>query len=107
MIYPLLTILDFSRLALFVYHDETVNNKYLSDFIKTDNQIDSKKFDPHKITHNGFYEVMICPLTQSPAAQGHPFYASFFVKVFNQKAVGAVIAIRESMCKLISQGVFA
>ena len=92
---PIINILDFAHLSLYVYKDAKIVQNTSADFIQTrQGAIYADEFNPQKLADNGFYEVLLSPHVQNIESLSNPFYASFFVKVVNRKAVGAVIAIR-------------
>lgn len=90
----MINLLDFAKLSLYIYKDIKTNNQYLSYFMKSKHPINHDEFSLKNTPKNGFYEIIVDEGIQSHSAQAHPFYASFFVKIHNHKAVAAVIAIR-------------
>lgn len=94
----MLTIIDFAKLALYVYKDPK-DNILLHDFIKFNHAFHVSDFDPKRLPVNGMYEVTVDSVMQSNTRDD--FYASFFVKVENCRAIGGVIAIRGTVASML------
>jgi pimeloyl-ACP methyl ester carboxylesterase len=93
----MLTILDFAKLALHVYKSPDTK-RYLGNYVKGDALLSPKRFLEVHGNH-GIYEILLDHKIQTPHAQPHSssnfgFYASFYVKVENDRLTAAVVAIR-------------
>ncbi len=89
----MLVILDFAALALHVYKNSVEIEKYLGNYIKASlNASTNQNYLFDQV--DGIYEVILDPTIQDNP--GDAFYASFYVKIIQQHAVAAVVAVRGS-----------
>lgn len=87
----MLKILDFAGLAFFAYKDKKQIKLYMPTLVDSVSY-SGEKFLTLTKNKNIFYEVILDPQIQKNTS--HPFYASLFVKVLNQKPIAAILAVR-------------
>ncbi len=90
----MLTIQDVSNLALYIYHDNSVNKKYLSGYVVNQKLYDIKTLQEAIKTQDGMFEVAADRPMQNMINFQQNFYGSVFVKVKHQQPQAMVISIR-------------
>lgn len=100
----MITIDDFAKLSLHVYKSADDIRKNIPGFIKKTYDLAKIDFNP-KTMPSGMYEIIIDPPLQNLSHLMDGFYASLYVKVQNNKAVGAVLAIRGTVLKIADNDV--